>query len=85
MIDAPSAGPPFDPQSIPETVVLVRDRSRLRVSWRGGDESVESVLKQQADTIMVWGGEDSVRSYRNGLGLGTKLQLVPSQCSNNVI
>jgi hypothetical protein len=32
-----SAGPPFDPESIPQTVVLVRDRSRLRVSWRNGE------------------------------------------------
>jgi prepilin-type processing-associated H-X9-DG protein len=32
-----AADSPFDPESIPETVVLVRDRSRLRISWRSGE------------------------------------------------
>ncbi|MBI3890970.1 MAG: CoF synthetase [Candidatus Wallbacteria bacterium] len=43
------------------------------LSWKGGDTAVEAVLKQGVDTIMVWGGEEAVRSYRSGLGLGTHL------------
>lgn len=48
-------------------------RSLAIVSWKGGDESVESVFKQSMDTIMIWGGEEAVRSWRTGLGLGTRL------------
>ena len=48
-------------------------RSIAVVSWKGGDQSVESVLKSGADTIMVWGGEGSVRAYREGLGISTRL------------
>jgi phenylacetate-CoA ligase len=48
-------------------------RSLAIVSWKGGDESVETVFKQNMDTIMVWGGEDAVRNWRTGLGLSTKL------------
>src|SRR5262249_53792296 len=48
-------------------------RSLAIVSWKGGDETVESTFKQGVDTIMVWGGEEAVRSWRTGLGLGTRL------------
>ena len=33
----PDSGLPFDPASIPETVVLTSDRARLRLSWPGGE------------------------------------------------
>lgn len=48
-------------------------RALAIVSWKGGDLPVEAVFKQAFDTIMVWGGEDAVKSWRTGLGLGTRL------------
>lgn len=48
-------------------------RSLAIVSWKGGDEAVEQVFKSTFDTVMVWGGEDAVKSWRAGLGLGTRL------------
>lgn len=41
--------------------------------WKGGTDAVESVLKQEADAIVVYGGAETVNSYRAGLGLHTKL------------
>src|SRR5262245_28205026 len=32
-----NSGPPLDPASVPETVVLTADRSRLRLTWPGGE------------------------------------------------
>jgi phenylacetate-CoA ligase len=43
------------------------------LGWKGGDAAVESVLKQRCDAIVVYGGADTVRSYRQDLGLHTKL------------
>ena len=48
-------------------------RSLAIVAWKGGDEAVENAFKQGMDTIMVWGGEDAVKSWRSGLALGTRL------------
>ncbi|MGO3932495.1 AMP-binding protein [Rhodopseudomonas pseudopalustris] len=43
------------------------------LGWKGGDVAVETVLKQRCDAIVVYGGADTVRSYRQDLGLHTKL------------
>ncbi len=43
------------------------------LGWKGGDAAVETVLKQRCDAIVVYGGADTVRSYRQDLGLHTKL------------
>ena len=41
--------------------------------WKGGDEKIEKPIKQQCDAIVVYGGRDTVFSYRKDLGLHTKL------------
>ncbi len=43
------------------------------IHWKGGTETVEKPLKQLADCIVVYGGKDTVFSYRKDLGLHTKL------------
>lgn len=55
------------------------------VRWKGGDPAVEAVLKRRCDTILVWGGEEAVRSYRTGLGLGTRLVEHGPKLSGGVI
>ncbi|MBI4860219.1 MAG: AMP-binding protein [Candidatus Riflebacteria bacterium] len=53
--------------------------------WKGGDAAVEEVFKAGVDTIMVWGGEDSVKTYRQGLGLATRLVEYGPKLSGAVI
>ncbi|BDD88093.1 acyl-CoA reductase [Desulfofustis limnaeus] len=48
-------------------------RSLALLTWKGGDESVEEVLKQHCDGIVVYGGKQTVHSYRHHLGLHTRL------------
>lgn len=42
------------------------------VPFRGGDKSIEKVLKQESDLLIVYGGKDAVESYRTDRGLFTK-------------
>ena len=48
-------------------------RTFALLPFRGGDTEVEGLLKQHCDTIVVYGGEDTVRAYREGLGLHNRL------------
>ncbi|MFW5781812.1 MAG: acyl-CoA reductase [Candidatus Muiribacteriaceae bacterium] len=41
--------------------------------FRGGDSDVENILKRNCDGIVVWGGEEAVMSYRQGLSMHTRL------------
>lgn len=41
--------------------------------WKGGTPEIEDLLKERSDAVIVYGGEETVRSYRNGLGLHTRL------------
>jgi phenylacetate-CoA ligase len=41
--------------------------------WPGGESAVERVIKQGCDGVIVYGGAETVRSYREDLGLHTKL------------
>lgn len=41
--------------------------------WKGGDAAIESRFKEHVPAIIAWGGEEMISSYRQGLGLGTKL------------
>ncbi len=43
------------------------------LSWKGGDAEVEDILKQRCNGIVVYGGADTIRSYRNNLGLHCKI------------
>ncbi|MBI2251994.1 MAG: hypothetical protein HYU63_04505 [Armatimonadetes bacterium] len=43
------------------------------LSFKGGEEKTENYLKKECDAIIVWGGEETVKSYRKNLPLKTKL------------
>lgn len=43
------------------------------LSWPGSGSQVHRVFQQGCDAIVVWGGEDVVKTYREGLGLKCKL------------
>ena len=43
------------------------------LEWKGGDTEIESILKQNCDGILLWGGEEMAASYRQGLAQNTKL------------
>lgn len=43
------------------------------LSWPGSGSQVHRVFQQHCDAIVVWGGEDVVKTYREGLGLKCKL------------
>lgn len=51
----------------------VLSRSLFVEHWRGGDAEIESLLKREVDAILVWGGAEMVRSYREGLPLDVPL------------
>jgi len=43
------------------------------IPFRGGEKEIEEVLKTECNTIIVYGGENAVRAYKNGLGIHTNL------------
>ncbi len=43
------------------------------LEWKGGDAPIESILKQNCDGIILWGGEEMAKSYRSGLAQHTRL------------
>lgn len=43
------------------------------VPFKGGDKEVEAVVKQQSDVLVVYGGEETVKAYREGTGFHTKI------------
>lgn len=51
----------------------VMARSLALLSWKGGDRAIEAVLKRECNAIVVYGGAEAVRSYREDLGLHTRL------------
>ncbi|MBK1707950.1 acyl-CoA reductase [Marichromatium gracile] len=48
-------------------------RALALLTWKGGDQGVERVLKRDCNAIVVYGGADTIRSYRRDLGLHTRL------------
>lgn len=48
-------------------------QSMALLNWKGGTASVENVLKRECDAIVVYGGSDTVYSYRENQGLHCKL------------
>lgn len=51
----------------------ILSRSFALVPFKGGDVKVESVVKLKSDVLVVYGGEDTVKAYRQGTGLHTKI------------
>jgi phenylacetate-coenzyme A ligase PaaK-like adenylate-forming protein len=43
------------------------------VSWKGGDQSFEKIMKEKSDLILAWGGEEMLHSLKKDLPSSTKL------------
>jgi len=43
------------------------------VHWKGGDTSIEELLKKKINGIVAWGGEEMIASYSKNLPLDVKL------------
>ncbi len=43
------------------------------LTWKGGDEKIEDIVKSRSQLIIAWGGEEMIKSYRRNLPLKTKL------------
>ena len=41
--------------------------------WKGGDKAIESIVKNKVNTIIAWGGEEMMESYRKDLPKSVKL------------
>ncbi len=51
----------------------VLSKSFALVPFKGGDKEVEAVVKQQSDVLVVYGGKETVKAYREGTGFHTKI------------
>lgn len=43
------------------------------VPFKGGDKAVEAIVKEESDVLVVYGGEETVKAYRDGTGFHTKI------------
>ena len=43
------------------------------VPFKGGDKDVEAIVKSESDVLVVYGGEETVKAYRDGTGFHTKI------------
>ncbi len=50
---------------------VIADKFAL-LHFPGGSVSLEAIVKQEANGIIAWGGEEMIVSYKTGLGLGVK-------------
>lgn len=48
-------------------------RAFALVPFKGGDRAVERILKQHSDLLVVYGGEETVKAYREETGLHTRI------------
>jgi phenylacetate-coenzyme A ligase PaaK-like adenylate-forming protein len=48
-------------------------RSFSVVSFKGGQTEIEDQLKKECDAVVVWGGEEAVKAWRQNLPMGTRL------------
>lgn len=51
----------------------ILSQSFALVPFKGGDKDVESIVKAQSDVLVVYGGEETVKAYREGAGFHTKI------------
>lgn len=73
-----SSADPVFPMIFAEVLKKVDYRGMLAgtfalVPFRGGDAAVETVIKQESDLIVVYGGEETVKAYRNDTGMHTRI------------
>lgn len=77
ILKASSAAPLF-PRLFAESLLETDEdgivaRSLAILSWSGRKSRHHKIFQQQADAIVVWGGEDAVKEYRDGLGIQAQL------------
>ncbi|NOY23297.1 MAG: CoF synthetase, partial [Acidobacteria bacterium] len=48
-------------------------RAMALLHWKGGTSAIEGPIKTDCNAVVVYGGADTIRSYRKGLGLHTEL------------
>jgi len=41
------------------------------LTWKGGTKTIEKQIKKECDAVIVYGGADTIRAYREDLGLHT--------------
>lgn len=51
----------------------ILSRAFALVPFMGGDKDVEAVVKKESDVLVVYGGEETVKAYREGTGFHTKI------------
>ncbi|MEG1766395.1 MAG: aldehyde dehydrogenase family protein [Muribaculaceae bacterium] len=73
-----SSADPLFPLIFAEVLKSVDYRGTLAssfalVPFKGGDKAVEAVVKNESDVLVVYGGEDTVKAYRDGTGFHTKI------------
>jgi phenylacetate-coenzyme A ligase PaaK-like adenylate-forming protein len=51
----------------------VLSRALSVLTWPGASSDLHRTFQELADAIVVWGGEDTARAYRDGLGASTHL------------
>lgn len=56
-------------QEVDEQGILAESLAVL--GWPGAGSNLHREFQQACDAIVVWGGEDAVRQYREGAGIGT--------------
>jgi prepilin-type processing-associated H-X9-DG protein len=54
LLQSAPGGDPFDPSCAPETIVLARDRGRLRLVWPGGAEGEIDATRLRAACRCAW-------------------------------
>lgn len=60
-------------------------RSIALVDYRSSDHEVIAEFKRQVDGLVVWGGEDAVKAYRNDLPARTRLVVFGPKLSLGVV
>ncbi len=68
----------FFPQFFAEALKAFDDKNILAdkfavVHWKGGDKKTEAFIKSKVNTIIAWGGEEMISSYRENLPQHVKL------------
>lgn len=55
-----------------DTLSVLSDKFAI-VHWKGGDLSIEPLMKKKVNAIIAWGGEEMIASYRSDLSPEVKL------------
>lgn len=51
----------------------ILSKSFALVPFKGGDKEVEAILKETSDGLIVYGGDEAIKAYREGAGFHTRI------------